>query len=182
MQFISTLLLVGLPLIAASPRPRVIDSRQIATADTENDLTNGSPCKAMTVIFARGTTESGNVGTLSGPPMFGALSTAVGPANLAVQGVDYGATIPQFLEGGDPTGSALMAKLVTQASTQCPNTAIVVSGYRYVLCINGEYRQRQRFIILTLPSQGGQLVHNAMKSLGAAGGAKVNSGNTISLH
>jgi len=149
MLFRSSLLVAALPLISASPLSS-LKSRQLATATSENDLTNGSPCKAMTVIFARGTTESGNVGTLSGPPFFDALSKSVGPSNLAVQGVEYGkslnsisyyllktetnillgATIPQFLEGGDPTGSALMAKLVGQASTQCPNTAIVVSGYR----------------------------------------------------
>jgi hypothetical protein len=79
-----SLILLGLPLIAASP----IESRQLATADTENDLTNGSPCKAMTVIFARGTTETGNVGTLTGPPFFSAMSQAVGASNIAVQGVE----------------------------------------------------------------------------------------------
>jgi cutinase len=77
----------------------------IKAQDTENDLTNGSPCKAMTVIFARGTTETGNVGTLTGPPFFSALKDAAGAANVAVQGVDYPASIPGFLAGGDATGS-----------------------------------------------------------------------------
>jgi cutinase len=88
MHFKSSLLMVALPLIAASPH--TLDRRQLATADTENDLTNKSACKAMTVIFARGTTESGNVGTLSGPPFFGALAQQVGASNVAVQGVEYG--------------------------------------------------------------------------------------------
>jgi len=85
----------------------------------------------MTVIFARGTTETGNVGTLTGPPFFTALAQVVGASNLAVQGVDYPADIPGFLAGGDATGSTTMAQLVTQAMTQCPNTKVVISGYRY---------------------------------------------------
>lgn len=125
-----SLILLGLPLISSIP----LKSRQLGSSDTENDLTNGSGCKAMTVIFARGTTETGNVGTLTGPPFFDAMAKAVGASNLAVQGVDYPADIPGFLAGGDATGSATMAKLVSQATTQCPNTKVVMSGYRYVHC------------------------------------------------
>jgi cutinase len=62
----------------------------------------------MTVIFARGTTETGNVGTLTGPPFFQALAREVGAGNLAVQGVDYPADVPGFLAGGDAGGSKTM--------------------------------------------------------------------------
>ncbi|TVY83462.1 Cutinase [Lachnellula suecica] len=149
MLFQTSLFLLGLPLLNASPiaiQPRV-------DSDTENGLTDGSGCKAMTVIFARGTTETGNVGTLTGPPFFDALEQQVGASNVAVQGVDYPADIPGFLAGGDAAGSQLMAQLVTQAMTQCPNTTVVMSGY----------------------SQGGQLVHNAAKMMDAATSAKVSS-------
>lgn len=76
---------------------------------TRNDLQNGQ-CGDINVVFARGTTETGNVGLLTGPPFFDALEAAVqaGGLKVAVQGVDYGATIPEFLEGGDPTGSQTM--------------------------------------------------------------------------
>lgn len=86
----------------------------------------------MTVIFARGTTETGNVGTLAGPPFFNALEASVGAGNVAVQGVDYPADIPGFLAGGDAGGSKTMASLVQQAMTQCPSTKIVMAGYRFV--------------------------------------------------
>lgn len=43
----------------------------------------------MTVIFARGTGETGNVGTVSGPPMFKALRAKLGNNRVTVQGVDY---------------------------------------------------------------------------------------------
>jgi hypothetical protein len=80
----------------------------LATAlgiQTEEDQLS---CVAMSVIFARGTTEPGNVGVLTGPEFFTALEATVGAQNLAVQGVDYSASIDGFLEGGDPAGSQTM--------------------------------------------------------------------------
>jgi len=119
---------------------------------TYNDLTGA--CKEYTVIFARGTTEPGNVGILVGPPFFDALRTQLGSANIAFQGVnDYSASIDGYLEGGDPTGSAEMATQIEQAYSQCPNTKLVASGY----------------------SQGGQIVHNAAALLPAAVGTWISS-------
>ncbi|KAF2463523.1 cutinase precursor, partial [Lindgomyces ingoldianus] len=111
---------------------------------TQNDLKNGE-CKAMTVIFARGTTEAGNMGTLAGPPFVQAIGQMMGENNVAVQGVDYPADIPGFLAGGDAGGSKMMAQLVGQAKQACPTTKLVMAGY----------------------SQGGQLVHNAATMLSA---------------
>ena len=74
---------------------------------TYNEL--GGTCKTYTVIFARGTTEPGNVGILAGPPFFDALRSLVGSSALTIQGVnDYSASIDGYLEGGDPAGSAEM--------------------------------------------------------------------------
>ena len=67
--------------------------------------------------------------------------------------VAYPADILGFLEGGDATGSALMASLVATAQSKCPNTKLVLSGY----------------------SQGGQLVHKAAATLTAAQTAFVDS-------
>ncbi|KAH8677859.1 cutinase-domain-containing protein [Xylariales sp. PMI_506] len=131
--------------LVGSASSRVVEPRATTSfsGDTQNGLSGA--CKGMTVIFARGTTETGNVGTLTGPPFFQALATQTNN-DLAVQGVDYPADIPGFLEGGDPTGSTTMATLVQQAVTQCPSSAVIMSGY----------------------SQGGQLVHNAAKQLPAS--------------
>jgi len=115
-----------IPLIASTPILR----RQLATSNTQNDLTNGSPCKPLTIIFARGTVEEGNVGARIGPPLFSAVANIIGAGNLAVQGVDYPAGIFGFLGGGSASGSTLMKKLVQQAIVQCPETKIVMSGYR----------------------------------------------------
>ena len=62
----------------------------------------------MTVIFARGTTEPGNVGLVTGPPFFDALSAMIGANALSVQGVSYSASVEGFLAGGDATGSQTM--------------------------------------------------------------------------
>jgi cutinase len=104
------------------------------TSSTQNDVTNGSGCKAMTVLFARGTTETGNMGTIAGPPFVSAVGKMMGGAtNVAVQGIQYPADIPGFLAGGDAAGSKLMAQMVGQVRAACPDTSLVMAGYSYVL-------------------------------------------------
>lgn len=135
MRTSSLLTFFGIPLAIAAPTFIAVSESGLNTrqsSDTRNDLTDGNPCKAVTVIFARGTTESGNVGSLAGPPFFSAIATAIGDANLAVQGVDYAADIAGFLAGGDAAGSKTMAGLVDQAIAQCPDTKVVMSGYSSV--------------------------------------------------
>ena len=97
-------------------------------SDTENQL---GLCRPITVSFATGTLEVGNVGELTGPPFFIALDALLCDDNVGVQGVDYPATIEGYLEGGDPGGAATLASLTEQAAPQCPDTQIVLSGYRY---------------------------------------------------
>ncbi|PVH77536.1 carbohydrate esterase family 5 protein [Cadophora sp. DSE1049] len=79
------------------------------TLTSQNDLTNGTPCKALTIIFARGTVSPGNVGENVGPPFFEAVANITGLSNLAVQGVNYSADIFGFLAGGSASGSRTMA-------------------------------------------------------------------------
>ncbi|KAK9799895.1 putative Cutinase [Seiridium cardinale] len=128
----------------------------IAGFDTnENDLLSGK-CGDVVIVYARGTTEPGNVGSLTGPPFFTAVRNRLSAngKTLAVQGVDdYEADVTGFLEGGDAKGSQRMSVLVTQAFKQCPSSKIVMSGY----------------------SQGSQVVHNAAKLLPASTMSAVSS-------
>ena len=108
-----------------------LSKRQDDWDDERNELTNvpGVGCKPITVIYARGTIELGNVGELVGPPFFNDLDDLIGAENIAVQGVDYAATIAGYLIGGDPEGAQTTADLLNQAATNCPDTQIVLSGY-----------------------------------------------------
>lgn len=96
---------------AAPPPPAVLPPIRQLDQDLGNDTQNGlveGRCAAVTVLFARGTLESGNVGTFAGPPFFQALATRLGPDRLNVQGVEYPAVSKGFFSGGDASGSSKM--------------------------------------------------------------------------
>lgn len=88
-------------------------------------------CTDVTVVFARGTTELPPIGAIVGPPFQAALQAALGGRTLTFQGVNYAADVIGFLEGGDPAGAATMTADINAAASSCPNTKIVMSGYRY---------------------------------------------------
>ncbi|KAL2823262.1 cutinase [Aspergillus cavernicola] len=115
----------------------------VVSASEHQTVAEHGECRSVTVIFARGTTEGGNVGSLTGPPFFDALDETLGEGAAAVQGVDYPADINGYLSGGSTDGARTMASLTRTAASQCPDTDIVLSGY----------------------SQGGQLVHLAAEQL-----------------
>ncbi|KAH8601762.1 cutinase-domain-containing protein [Bisporella sp. PMI_857] len=149
LQLTAVLLSLASPLSALPTDPFAGPVSIAALPTTENGLSEA--CKDVTVIFARGTSEAGNVGEIAGPPWFSALRSSLGTAKIGVQGVTYPATVAGYLAGGDSAGSTEMLRLINLASTQCPSTKIVLGGY----------------------SQGAQLVHNAAKKLTAAVTAKI---------
>ncbi|KAG6818772.1 hypothetical protein H0H93_001907 [Arthromyces matolae] len=116
-------------------------------------LTPRQSCADVTVFFARGTTETGTIGTVVGPPFKAALLTALGGQSLNFVGIPYAASIVGFLEGGDPAGATTMANDVTSTANSCPSTKIVISGY----------------------SQGAQVTHLAAAKLSSAVRARVNA-------
>ncbi|KAK7720291.1 hypothetical protein SLS63_009963 [Diaporthe eres] len=103
---------------------------------TRQDLDDGK-CSDLLVIFARGTDEPGNVGALVGPPFFKALEGALGSSHtLAVQGVEYEATVSDYLGGGDPEGSQeISADFRADSSQSVENTD---PGKVLVVCHNGD--------------------------------------------
>ncbi|KAH5754096.1 hypothetical protein HBI88_194040 [Parastagonospora nodorum] len=136
-----------------TPEEHAIPKRQYSSS-TYNQLTDGTACRPISLIYARGTGQQGNVGDAAavGPLFFNQIASRVGgTSQLAIQGVTYSASVSGFLQGGDPTGSTTMTNLIGSTASRCPNTKIVLSGY----------------------SQGAQLVHNAAVRTSAANAARV---------
>ena len=80
--------LLTLPLLASA---LPLEVRQDLPT-TENGLSTEA-CKALIVIYARGTNEDGNVGKIAGPPFFSQLRSKLGTSKVTVQGVDYAANV-----------------------------------------------------------------------------------------
>ncbi|KAK1083884.1 hypothetical protein LTR33_002980 [Friedmanniomyces endolithicus] len=110
---------------------------------TATDVDDGV-CAPITLIFARGTTEPGTMGSSVGPALAKALISSQGASGVAIQGVDYTATIESNIDQGR-TGGPVMAQLAQKALKNCPNTKIALSGY----------------------SQGAMVVHVAASTLGS---------------
>ncbi|KAM0714862.1 hypothetical protein Q7P37_009326 [Cladosporium fusiforme] len=83
-------------------------------------------CSDVTLIFARGTTEKGNMGTCIGPELAEALRKEI--PSLSVQGVDYPANSEGNTKYG-ASGGPYMAMLARSARAMCPKTKIVLAGY-----------------------------------------------------
>jgi cutinase len=130
-----------LPLLAsASP----IEPRQGRVGASADEFSRGG-CKPVIMLFARGSTEIGNMGTVCGPPTANRVKSAMGDDQVAVEGIEYGALLStNFLPGGaDPRGISAMKELIAKANTDCPDSKLVVGGY----------------------SQGAALVHRAVEDL-----------------
>jgi hypothetical protein len=103
-----------------SPEEHALSKRQYSSS-SYNQLTDGTACHAISVIYARGTSQQGNVGDAAavGPLFFNQLASRVGGTSvLAIQGVTYSASVSGFLQGGDPTGSTTMTNLISTVSVK----------------------------------------------------------------
>lgn len=102
---------------------------KVAAVTTRDELIGGR-CAPIIVLFARGTTEPGNVGDDVGPFFFDQLA-ALRPGKVIVQGTNnYPASIWDYLWGGSDTGASYMANQVVRAASQCKTSKIVLSGFR----------------------------------------------------
>ncbi|KAF5577521.1 cutinase [Fusarium pseudocircinatum] len=113
---------------------------------TYNELTDGTPCRNVTMIYARGMGGKGNVGEVNGvgPAIFNRLATLIGgPQNLAVAGVKYKANMKTVIQKAPREGGRAMTELINRAASQCPETKIVIMGH----------------------SVGGALVHQAAENI-----------------
>lgn len=144
MKFLSVLALasaaiaapVAVPVVApiaddTSPNPEFV-ARQILPS-TEEGLRLGITCGDVVLIFARGSTEIGNMGTIIGPGLARELDRRLPLGQrLTVQGVNYAALLStNYLPGGtDLVSENEMKQMLRLANTKCPQATIVVGGYR----------------------------------------------------
>ncbi|RPB18955.1 cutinase-domain-containing protein [Terfezia boudieri ATCC MYA-4762] len=95
---------------------------------TRNDLEQGK-CAPNIIIFARGTSETGNMGIGVGVPLQNAVDADL-PGRVIYQGVNnYPADVAGYLSGGSDTGAKNMAGQVNRAAIQCPGSRVFLSGY-----------------------------------------------------
>ncbi|KAG5955894.1 hypothetical protein E4U58_006856 [Claviceps cyperi] len=101
---------------------------------SRNDLESGSgTCPKAIFIFARGSTEPGNMGASVGPTVANTLTNQLGKGQVWIQGVG-GPYSADLLENAMPAGSspaaiAEMDRLFTLAHTKCPTSSILAGGY-----------------------------------------------------
>lgn len=114
--------------VAAAAGP--VEVRQDRVGTTATEFTD-SGCRDIIMIWARGSSEIGNMGTVCGPPTANEIKDRFGGDRVAVEGVPYAALLStNALPGGtDRQSASLMEDLITEAASQCPDSAIVVGGY-----------------------------------------------------
>ncbi|PSK51605.1 hypothetical protein B9Z65_2872 [Elsinoe australis] len=109
----------------------VLEARQLV-GSTANELVNGA-CRRITFIWARGSTEPGNLGSTLGPDVCSGLKSRFGSGNVACQGIG-GPYTAALGDNALPQGTTQAAinegvRLYNLASTKCPQTEIVGGGY-----------------------------------------------------
>ncbi|RDW63299.1 cutinase-3 [Coleophoma cylindrospora] len=136
-QYITIAALASMTMATPVPNAAIVEASRLElearqSGDTSNDLVNGL-CRKVTFIFARGSTESGNMGTIVGPQTCASLQATLGASNVACQGVGspYAATLADnFLpQNTSPTAIGAATAMFNLANTQCPDTLIVAGGY-----------------------------------------------------
>ncbi|EMD90611.1 carbohydrate esterase family 5 protein [Bipolaris maydis ATCC 48331] len=146
MNFLSILALA----IAASATPiaipeagdAVVATRQIVTdrtSLTENEFSSliGGGCKDVIFVWARGSTEAGNMGSVIGQPLGDELRREYG-RDLAIEGVDYAALLStNYLPGGTDLAAELeMRGILQDINRKCPSAVIVCGGYSQGAAVN----------------------------------------------
>lgn len=88
---------ISLEQAAAMGKIEVVNSAAADLPINENGLSG--PCKAVTVLFAKGTGESGNMGdgNSPGPAWVAAIRSDLGEGAVTVQGIDYDADVVGYV-------------------------------------------------------------------------------------
>ncbi|USW52123.1 Putative cutinase/acetylxylan esterase, alpha/Beta hydrolase, cutinase, serine active [Septoria linicola] len=109
----------------------MLEARQ-AVGNTANELEIGA-CRPLILIFARGSTQPGNLGDNLGPATCNQLKSAYGVSRVACQGVGgpYSAGLLDNFAAEGTTTAAINEgiRLYNLARSKCPNSKVVSGGY-----------------------------------------------------
>jgi len=116
--------------VAAAPAPQF---GGLGGGSTANDFDQG-PCKPVFLVVARGSTEPGNIGPITGAPLCAELKKKLGEAKVGCQGVPYPAGIMEnviYAAGKGTSDSAIQqgVDIFNKVAAKCPESKIVFSGY-----------------------------------------------------
>lgn len=79
--------------------------------------------------------QTGDLGSVAGPPLQTALTSKMASAGatmkmMGVPAPQYLADMAGAIEGGSDSGSQAMASMAMTAMKDCPNSMLVMAGYR----------------------------------------------------
>jgi cutinase len=83
-------------------------------------------CSSVYVLFARGTSETGTLGTIVGPDFTSAVESNLPGTSVSIWGDPYAASVNQSSAG--PGATDMTDELESDASA-CPNAKFVLGGY-----------------------------------------------------
>jgi len=125
MKFSTTAVALFIGAAVAAPRPQ---------GSTSNELISGG-CKKVTLVYARASTEVGNMGTANsvGPGLCSGLKKLFSN-DVACQGVSSPAYSAGLVDNVTPAGTTASAiaeatKHIKNAAEKCPQTTIVAGGF-----------------------------------------------------
>ncbi|KAK8098944.1 cutinase 1 [Apiospora kogelbergensis] len=144
-----TIFATMLSVVSALPVEQVAELDVRQTRANADDLKDGK-CAGNVFVFARGSTEIGNMGTICGPQTCSALKLRLS-GDVICQGVGdrdgYAADLASNFLPKNTNSVAIngAVKLINQAASQCPGSNILLAGY----------------------SQGSAVMDNAIQALSA---------------
>ncbi|KAG9201208.1 hypothetical protein G6514_005937 [Epicoccum nigrum] len=129
------------PVVIPASKSAVVATRQLVfdrTSLTENEFSSiFGGCKDVIFVWARGSTELGNMGSIIGQPLGDELRREYG-SDLAIEGVDYAALLStNYLPGGtDILAELEMRGILEDINRRCPASVIVCGGYSQGAAVN----------------------------------------------
>ncbi|KAF1975813.1 cutinase-domain-containing protein [Bimuria novae-zelandiae CBS 107.79] len=123
--------IIALAAIAPAIPVEVVERQVDRPSITENEFSLSVRCVDVVFVWARGSTEAGNM------PLGDELRRAYG-SNLQIKGVDYAALLStNYLSGGTDLAAELeMRGILNDIHSRCPASVIVTGGYSQGAAVN----------------------------------------------